>query len=598
MKVIRVKVKTIILVVAIIFITIPYTMYFVGEFGFNSNIYVKGNHLSKYTAGALKLYKAWPTFEFNKGRTRYALAMSNYNYMKEIMATSSSGSCINLSKLSNMEQALIAKSYLEEGVALGEKDSYYKNNINALINLEMTLGNSKEAFKLIEKAKSSKDEEVFIVGIFNEIVYYAKNLDYDKALEICYKYVDENNVLYNYINTINYMKCDIKALNENRENLYTLNEYGYPETKNLINNNVISSDILKDIDFVLNIQYYSENESDFKIEEKAYENLKVGKITGKIIGDNINIPNMKIKLMPYTSGVSSDWINNNLYINKDRIFKEQITYCNENGKFEFNNVRVDESYTLVPIMPSAYGDKVMIKIDNVSGENQWVLEGEDYTFNKINVKENEVLNININLNSVVKIENIKIDNKSDELIIKYNKIKEADSYGVEIGGNGVSAFIAPITNKDIIKIPLTNGSLQSSSVYYGDVDEKTGEFIPDPKCLVGTINGEEIYIGIIAYDKNGEIISRGNVFENEIKLKKKKLNEGEKLILDNKQEEGIKWLTNKLKEDPTNKEYIYPILNNAIFYEDYKYANELIDRLEAINKTGYDKACYYNENIE
>ena len=91
-----------------------------------------------------------------------------------------------------------------------------------------------------------------------------------------------------------------------------------------------------------------------------------------------------------------------------------------------------------------------------------------------------------------------------------------------------------------------------------------------------------------AYDENGLVLSKSTM-PIEVKLKKKKLNKGEKLILDNKIDEGYNWLCEKLKDDPMNKEYIYPVMRIAYERGDIELGNELINRLEEINKTGFDK---------
>ena len=75
----------------------------------------------------------------------------------------------------------------------------------------------------------------------------------------------------------------------------------------------------------------------------------------------------------------------------------------------------------------------------------------------------------------------------------------------------------------------------------------------------------------------------------EVKIKKKKLNRGEKLILDYKIDEGYDWLCEKLKSEPMNKEYIYPVMRIAYERGDIQFGDELINRLEEINKTGFDK---------
>ncbi len=65
MKVVRVKVKTILLALFILFFTIPYVFYFIGDWGYRN--LDKGNeNVGTYTIGFLKLYEHNPTVKSNK----------------------------------------------------------------------------------------------------------------------------------------------------------------------------------------------------------------------------------------------------------------------------------------------------------------------------------------------------------------------------------------------------------------------------------------------------------------------------------------------------------------------------------------------------
>ena len=119
-------------------------------------------------------------------------------------------------------------------------------------------------------------------------------------------------------------------------------------------------------------------------------------------------------------------------------------------------------------------------------------------------------------------------------------------------------------------------------------EEEDGSFRMSSEYYLGAIDNEKIYIMVNAYDENGLVLSKSTM-PIEVKLKKKKLNKGEKLILDNKIDEGYNWLCEKLKDDPMNKEYIYPVMRIAYERGDIELGNELINRLEEINKTGFDK---------
>lgn len=577
MKVIRVKVKTILLSVVMIFITVPYLMYFIGEIGYKSDIYIKGNKLSTYTVGVLKIYDKWPTIKFNKGKTNYLIGMSNYNYNEELFTSYTNGYINFLEHYSNKEQSLIAKSYFENGINLGEDSDYYKYNINALINLEMTLGNNERALELIEVAKSSAKDEIWAVGILNEVIYYAKTSEYERALEICNENKEEVSILYRYINTISYMNNDFELLSENRENLFELNEYGYWQEKNIMENSIIDHRIINDISFISNIDIIDTHGSknEFKFDESYYESLKYGKISGTVVSKGEPVPNAKVLL---GVGMKTSSIGHNILpFESDELYKEQVTYTNSKGEYEFNKVIVDDEYSVAVFLPSIYGDKVVAK--------------RPKDIYSISVLEGETSNVDVIFNPMVNIIGVEEDKGKDEILITYDSVEGAVSYALSIGIDGGVSYTGIITSGNEMRVPLTKGSMQSFNTYtFGNGGELGIE--ADAKYLLGFINGEEISLGVIAYDKDGNLISESKMWENKIKLKKKNLNEGEKLVLQGKEKEGYNWIYNKLLEEPMNEEYIYPIMRLAIEKKDYDYARELINRLEEINKTGFDRANY------
>lgn len=577
MKVIRFKVKTILLIIFMIFITVPYLMYFIGEIGYSSNIYIKGTHLSTYTVGALKMYDGWPTIKFNKGRTKYLLGMSNYNYNKAVIGSYTNGSVVGVNIRGNKEQALIAKSYFEEGLNLGENNNYYKRNINSLINLEMTLGNNERALELIKIAEESKEIEIWAVGIINKVIYYAKTGEYDKALEICDNNKDKLPILDKYINTIAYMKGDFKLLNENRSNLYTLNEYGQRVNKNRMYNNIIDVGTLIDISFVENTDIYNNVNNEIIIDESKYETLKFGKISGTVVSNGVRVPNAKVVLTMGEGISSSDSWEGTVHINSEDLYKQQFVYTNMDGEFMFNNVRTDTVHAIAIFLPSIYGDKVVMK------------ESKDKLFK---VEEDEILNVDIIFNPMVNVTSLEEDALKDELVVNYDSVEGATKYGLVIINGIAGVHTGPLTDGNIIKMPLTHGSMQSFTIHEGVENDEGLGIEASSKSLLGFINGETIYVGVIAYDDSGKIVSKSSSVENKMKLKKKKLNEGEKLILDGNEKEGFDWIYTKLSEDPMNKEYIYPIIRLSMEKGDYDLARELIERLEETNKTGFDKAYF------
>ena len=565
MKVIRIKIKTIILSIFILFFTIPYIFYFIGVIGFEIGSNSESN-IKTYTSGFLKLYEYYPTFKFDMGRTYYMIGMSNYDYVREVLYYYSNGTTLTSIKSGNMEQALIAKSYFEKGVELGEDDNYYVKNLNALINLEMVLGNSDKAFDLIIEAKKNKSEVINQVALVNEIIYYAKQGEYDKALNLC----DENEeylpVLKGYKNSINYIKGDIDKIETegnlvNTQDIEKYNEKLREEAEK--NKLIVSANILKDIDFIRPIEWYEKGVST--------ENINFGEISGKVTVKGKAIANTAVILHEQWGGIGINPENGRLDFNGSNYKYNQTVYTDENGEFTFNKVFPNVDYGIILSIPSVYGDKVS-RQENVT---------------PISLNEGEKVNIDITLNDEVKVNDIRVDNEADEIVINCEEYPNAYSYGVDIGIDCYLIYLKEITSDNEIRIPLTKGSLQSFSIMTQTEDED-GSFKMSSEYYLGAIDTEKIYISVNAYDENGIILSKSTK-PIEVKLKKKKLNEGEKLILDYKIDEGYNWLYEKLKNDPMNKEYIYPVMRIAYERGDIEFGDELINRLEEINKTGFDK---------
>ena len=566
MKVIKIKVKTIILSIFILFFTIPYIFYFIGVIGFEAGSNRNETNIKAYTSGLLKLYEHYPTFKIDMGRTYYMLGMSNYDYIREVLYYYSNGTTLTSTKSGNMEQALIAKSYFEKGIELGKEDSYYVKNLNALINLEMVLGNGDKAFDLIMAAKDSKNEVIYQVALVNEIIYYAKQGDYDNALNLCNENEEYLPVLKGYKNTINYIKGDIDKIETegnlvDSQDIEKYNEKLREEAEK--NKLIVSANILKDIDFVRPIEWYEK--------EVSTENINFAEISGKVTVKGKAIANTAVILHEQWGGIGINPENGRLDFNGSNYKYNQTVYTDENGEFTFNKVFPNVDYGIILSIPSIYGDKVS-RQENVT---------------PISLNEGEKINVDITLNDEIKVNEIKADYENDEIVVKYEEYPSAYSYGVDIGVEGYGIYINEITSDNEIRIPLTKGSLQSFLIMSQTEDEE-GNLRLSAKSYLGFIDIDKIYIRVTAYDKEGRVLSKSTT-PIEVKLKKKKLNKGERLILDYKIDEGYNWLYEKLKDDPMNKEYIYPVMRIAYERGDIELGDELINRLEEINKTGFDK---------
>ena len=257
-----------------------------------------------------------------------------------------------------------------------------------------------------------------------------------------------------------------------------------------------------------------------------------------------------------------------------------MVYTNKNGEFTFEKVYPDKDYEIVVGIPSVF-------VDGVTRRE---------TESAINVGGGEKVNVDITFNKEINIKSVVTDYKKDEIIVSYDKVDKAESYGIMfmMNGVGINAVNLASYNEEEIRIPLTNGSLQSYSFLGYDEDEN-GNTVITSKSILGGIEEKDVWINVIAYDKDYKVLSR-SINPIKLDIKKKKLNHGEKLIKDGKIEEGYNWLLEALKKEPNNKEYMYPLMRIAYDRKDTKFGDELVDRLEKINCTGFDEAMrsYYN----
>ncbi len=484
-------------------------MYFIGKEGFENRNMAGRENINAYTSGFLKIYEYYPTVKFNMGKTYYMLGMNNYDYTDEVVHYYSDGMIANSKKYGNMEQALIAKEYFEKGVELGEKKGYYVNNLNALINLEMTLGNNERAYELILSAKNSDVELVKQMALINEIVYYGKVGEYDRALQLCEDNIGDIPLLEEYRDSINYIKGDFEEIEpEKTTMIYTDEIIEENKIKAKRNSILVSADILKDIDFI---------EVRHNYETVNTDNVNFAKVSGKVIVKGKAIPNAKVFIRNWY-GISFDQYGR---VNFTRgLFNEgQATYTNENGEFSFENVFPGKDYEIVVSIPSVF-------VDNASR------------------KENEKI-------SLTGGEDIKVDIVCEE------------------------ALTITAVNTDYDKDQIDNGELKPTSESY-----------------LGSICGEEVTISVIAYDSEGKVISR-SIEPVKLDIKKKDLNEGEKLIIEGRIDEAYNWLYERLEEEPMNKEYMYPLMRIAYDRGNIEFGDELINRLEEINETGFDKAMRF-----
>ena len=100
-----------------------------------------------------------------------------------------------------------------------------------------------------------------------------------------------------------------------------------------------------------------------------------------------------------------------------------------------------------------------------------------------------------------------------------------------------------------------------------------------------------MYIGLTFYDKDGFILEQTEQKKFKFKVKGGNLNQGDKLILNEQYEEGIKWYNKRIEEEGSKREYLYPLLR---YYCNYGYVDK--DKETCIRE--YEKYYKALENIE
>lgn len=380
-------------------------------------------------------------------------------------------------------------------------------------------------------------------------------------------------LLESYKDGLNYLKGDFDKIPTEPSTIYYTDEYNEKiKISADKNRKIISTNILKDIDFVRDIRMYDND--DFDLEDAEY-----GEVIGRVLVGNTPIANAKVFIKIQSLGFSV-YDNGVLNFANNNYNESQMVYTNKNGEFTFEKIYPDKDYEIVVGIPSVF-------VDGVARRE---------TESAINVGGGEKVNVDITFNKEINVKSVVTDYKKDEIIVSYDKVDKAESYGIMfmMNGVGINAVNLASYNEEEIRIPLTNGSLQAYSFLSYDEDEN-GNTVITSKSILGGIEEKDVWINVIAYDKDYKVLSR-SINPIKLDIKKKKLNHGEKLIKDGKIEEGYNWLLEALKKEPNNKEYMYPLMRIAYDRKDTKFGDELVDRLEKINCTGFDEAMrsYYN----
>lgn len=553
---IKIKVGHIVIALVSLLLIFPGVVYVIGSslVGYGENTYSINKRY--YGAATMELYTKLPKIIPQDGEVYYELATSYYDVIGDKWKYSNTG--WHLPETGNEKRVRKAIDNFKRGLELGEDDEYYAENISMLINTYVALGERDEAIKYINIAKSSASERVSNIGKINEIILLVKDGEVDKALELCKRNIEKYdfyvlylNLLYNYGDVDEYNEAFKKRVIEVDQFKSSLKEGEYSGYINYVTTNDNGEevenknkhlflrediDLLKYVDFKCYLVFHEREEGTNIIEGTLVK-----------CGDGI----------PYQRVTNESYI----YFNREGNIGdlvERSTYTNKYGYYKVDNIP-NGKYGIAVVYQGYLGDNSFMYL--INGDE--FSSGKEIELNKSNM----TLDFEIKPYSIISTDNFKIEESENWLTFKFPNIKDAtklklnfacDGYGYEFSFN-LDKY------KEQVRIPLANKRF----IFY-DIDNSS-KYDPVAHNIVGTIKDKNVYIGFTFYDKDGFILEQTEQKKFKFKVKGGNLNQGDKLILNEQYEEGIKWYNERIEEEGNKREYLYPLLR---YYCNYGYVDK------------------------
>lgn len=518
MKKIRIKVKTLIIVLVSIFII----------FG-----YIVPPIMSKITKNisyndrekAIKLYNIYfNMFSFSQkdqGLYNLSTLMIPSIDTYDIFMGMRGGGGNNLTK-DRVEKVI---GYYEKILDKYEKSKYYAKSYKNLLDIYTGLGNIDKSYELINWGKKSSNEGIRYISDLYRAFYHFADREYDKGLNIIDHYIDkgkEDRELYILKGHIYFAKEEYDKAGK----LYKLAEttpHIYDEYENLFGN--------------LKKSYRSLWLDDF-LKYKGDYRFK-GKVT------------FNGKGMPFAQIYVRDISKYGTYSSSGENF---VAITDSNGEFETPGFREGQYEIGIGIsQPLAY-DMVYMEKD----------------IRKLDLYEDMVYDFNFT--SPMKIISPKGEHilKDNQFTLKWEKVEEAEYYRVKaisfenpfrMEGSS-STFSIPDKygkyeikgTEAILNLNILN-SVGSGLSYSGE------DMIINPHGILGPFYPQSnVPIIISAYNKEDTLINSTlpmiSFYDNitTIKVDNRQLTEGENLILHRKYDEAVSYYEELLKEDSTHEE--------------------------------------------
>lgn len=542
---IKIKVRHIVIALIILLLIFPGVVYVIGDslvnYGENKD---NGASFKYYGAAMMEGYTKLPKLIPESGETYYKIGTSYYNVIKDKQSIGTNA-MTNI-PTGNKERVNKSIENFKKGLEFGESDKAYTKNLSMVINSYIALGESGKAYEYIEQAIVSSNTEVREMGFINKAILKAKDREVEEALAIC--------------------KSNMS--NEEFGNLYLeiLYNYGEMEKYNTEIYKVKYNTEIKDIKML--------NQTDFTYRLRYSKSSPGDKVLkGRIVKDGEGVPYQKVSLQT-----------GQYYFGSYRSIQSEegkAVYTDKDGYYEFKEI-VSGEYPCTAILQGYLLDNSYIFQNDMwknTRRNTWPLG----VF-KANTDE-KVVEKNFTIKNYLDIPNKDevLSGSKDYLTIMLPRVEGAAEVEIDLTfiGKGYSLF-SKIDENFEVKIPLSNGKFIIK--HLDNTDANNSE-------LIGNLKDIETHIGITYRDEKGEILEKTKPFD-ELKFiaKGKILNEGDKLISQEKYDEAIKWYNERMKVEGDKREYLYPILR---YYQDWNYVGldekeskknfeKYLNRLEAL----------------
>lgn len=550
MRKIKFKVKHIIIALIILFMLIPTLLYAAGTSLYNS----ESEFLRIYSNIFLNLYTGLKKPSFFDGEVYFKQGENTFNLSRNRIFIRTDGAYSYPEEARSREYFYKAIEYYNKGMSMGEDDKYYNLNYNRAIALYTLMGENERVEALIDQGLKSKNDKVRLNAARNRIAFDIKKGLYSQALERCNSFLE-------------IWKDDYK-LHIFRGDLYfLLGDMERAKNDYKVNMEPVELNVKREAGY---IDYPSGDRNEL-IRDRSNADGS-GIIKGRVTNGDKPIHYAFIALQGKNSEINGDTM---ILSNSN---SAGFGFTDDQGFYEIRNVP-EGSYYLRIVVPG-------LDVENVS------MVEDINPF--IEVFNSRITKKNIEFKPFMKILKSGISERDEDFFyVEWEPVKDAVKYivSLEISGednyeekSGVTMSYEYITVTEN-RINLNLDSL--SRILFYPVVKNDGQ--PTTESYIGYVDGRELGINIRAMDKDGRTISKTNRDSNpKIKMKKRELNTGEKLILKKKFVEGKEWFEDQLRNNPEDKNSLYNLIRIYSIginekYKDRERAKEYAERIYKLN---------------